>query len=258
LGANLNLPVQNEVFQTTPLQIEELDVWVQDANFWVGIIGVNVVADKGFSFFAAAGGFLKRPFVTVGTFPVSVEDISAIPYLEFTSSGLESWFIQTGIGVGPVLVGLYWNHFSYVLGEPRTRRGPINNQTLRGDFFTKLFAPFVGFAIPASGATFTLLYSPFAQTSSDVALRSSRNSLGQVRYTWNKPGDLLMALLQYNTPLTSSVSTGLWANASWFSLRGNAELSFVNTSPAISRSKEVTVTMTQYVVGGGVTLGVAF
>jgi hypothetical protein len=258
LGANLNLPVQNDLFQAIPLEIEELDVSLEDANFWTGIVGVNVIANEKYSFFAAAGGFVKRPFVTAGRFPVNVGGVSGVPFLEFTNSNLESWFAQTGIGLRPFLVGLYWNQFSFELTEPRSRRGPIENQTLRGDFIAKTFPPFVGFAIPASGATFTLLYSPLAYSDTDLALRSSRDTSAELRYSWNKPGDLLIALLQYNTPLTSAISTGLWVNGSWLSLRGNGQLEFQNISPPISRNKDVTITMTQYVLGGGVTLGITF
>lgn len=258
LGANLNLPVQNEIFEASPLEIELLDVSLEDANFWTGIVGVNVVVSEGYSFFAATGGFLKRPFVTAGRFPVNVDGVPGVPLLEFTNSGVESWFVQTGIGLAPLVAGLYWNHFSFELTDPRSRTGPLDNQTLRGDFLTKTFAPFVGFTIPASGGTFTLLYSPLAYSDTQVALRSSRRTSTELRYTWNKPGNLLMALLQYNTPLTSSISTGLWVNGLWLSVHSNAEFEFQNNPPPIYRNKPVTVTMTQYMLGGGVTLGITF
>jgi hypothetical protein len=259
VGSNLNLPVQNEPLPVLPLNIGALDISLQDANFWTGIAGFSIVANDKYSLFGAAGGFLNRPFITSGTIPVSLDLISTSSTLEFTNTKVESWFIQTGIGLGPVLLGLYWDHFAFVLNDPRNQNGPIANQTLRGDILTRTFAPFIGFSLPASGATLTVTYSPLAYSNTALALMNSQNNLSELRYTWKKPGDLLNASLQYNAPLASSYSVGLWGNYSWMRIRGNAELEFENTPmPSISRARDVTATMTKYVYGGGVTLGINF
>jgi hypothetical protein len=259
VGANLNLPAQNEPLPVLPLNISELDISLKDANFWAGIVGINVVANEMYSFFAAAGGFLNRPFITSGTIPVSLGPLSTTAILDFTNTKVESWFIQTGIGLGPVLFGLYWDHFAFALGGPRDQNGPIANQTLRADILQKTFAPFVGIALPAGGAMLTVTYSPLAYSNTALALMNSQNSLSELRYTWNKPGNSVNAMLQYNTPLSSSTSFGLWCNYSWMRMRGEAELEFQNTAaPLVSRSKGVTATMTKYIIGGGVTLGMNF
>ncbi len=259
VGSNLNLPTRNGPPPVQSLNIGTLDISLKDANFWTGIAGVSVVADEKYSFFAAAGGFLNRPFVTSGIVPVSVDNVATSATLEFTNTKVESWFIQTGIGLGPVLFGLYWDHFAFALSDPRLQSGPIDNQTMRGDILTRTFAPFIGLALPAGGATLTVTYSPLAYSNTALALMNSRNNLSELRYTWKKPGDLLNATLQYNTPLSSSTTFGLWSNCSWMRMRQNAELEYQSTllsNTPITRT--VLATMTKYVVGGGVTLGINF
>ncbi|MEW6351145.1 MAG: hypothetical protein AB1646_18975 [Thermodesulfobacteriota bacterium] len=258
VGSNLNLPVQNESL-TGFLNIGEMDITLRDGNFWTGIAGVNVVAKEMYSFFAGAGGLLNRPFLTSATVPVTLGPGSTSANLEFTNTKVESWFVQTGVGLGPVLLGLYWDHFAYSLGDPRDAQGPIANQTLRGDIITKTFCPFVGLTIPAGDTVFTVTYSPFAYSDTALALMNSQNNMSELRYTWKKPGNLFNAMLQYNTPLSSSTSFGLWANCSWMNMRQDAELEFRNTqTPPVSRTRDVTATLTKYVVGGGVTLGLKF
>ena len=66
-------------------------------------------------------------------------------------------------------------------------------------------------------------------------------------------------MVQYNTPVTSSTTFGLWCNYSWLRMRQDAVLEFENTPvPLISRTRNVTATMAKYVFGGGITLGVNF
>jgi hypothetical protein len=260
LGSNLNLPVQAERFVAPDfnLEIGDLDISLHDANFWSGIAGFSILFQEKYSLFASASGLLKRQFITSGTVPVSVGALGTPVYLEFTNTNVESWSIQTGIGLGPALVGFYWDHFAFQLVDPRNAAGPLPNQTLQGDFLTKTFAPFFGLALPAYGATLTVTYSPWAYSDTNLSLRSSLGRLTELRYSWNKPGDLINAMLQYNTPITSAVQFGIWANGSWMRMRQGANLEFTSSAPLISRSKQVTATMTKYLAGVGITLGVNF
>ncbi len=258
VGSNLNLPVENEALAPF-LNIGPMDIALKDANFWTGIAGITVTANEKFSLFAAAGGILNRPFITSATVPVTLGLGSNSSDLDFTNTHVESWFIQTGIGLGPVLLGLYWDHLGFSLNDPRDQNGPIANQTLRSDILTKTFAPFIGIALPSGGAMLTVTYSPLAYSDTSLALISSQANLSELRYTWNKPGNLLNAMLQYNTPVSSSTSFGLWCNYSWMRMRQGAHLTYETTPfPAVTRSRDVTATMTKYVVGGGVSLGINF
>jgi hypothetical protein len=258
IGSNLNLPVQNELL-TPFLNIGDLDISLRDANFWAGTIGCSVLADGKYSLFGSAGGLLNRPFITSGTVPVSLGPLSSTAILEFTNANVESWFIQTGIGLGPILLGLYWDHFAFTLGDPRNQNGPIANQTLRGDILTKTFAPFIGISLPLGQTVTTVTYSPFAYSNTALGLMSSQGSFTELRYTWNKPGNLVNAMVQYNTPVTSTTTFGLWCSYNWMRMRQDATLEFENAPvPLISRTRTVTATMTKYVFGGGVTLAVNF
>ena len=258
LGSNLNLPVQNQLL-TPFLNIGDIDIALKDANFWTGIVGCSFLAEGKYSLFGAAGGLLNRPFITSGTIPVSLGPLSSSAVLEFTNTNVESWFIQTGIGLGPILLGLYWDHFAFTLGDPRNQNGPIANQTLRGDILTKTYAPFIGISMPLGRMTATVTYSPFAYSNTALALISSQGNLTELRYTWNKPGNLLTAMAQYNTPITSSMTLGLWCNYNWMRMRQDATLEFENTPvPLISSTRNVTATMTKYAFGGGITLNVNF
>jgi len=258
VGSNLTLPVESQPLPILPVNIGDLDISLKDANFWSGTAGITISANDKYSLFASAGGLLNRPFITSGTLPVSLGPFSTSATLLLTNTNVECWFIQTGIGVGPIQLGLYWDHFAFALGDPRNEAGPIANQTLRGDILTRTFCPFVGLTVPAAGATFTVTYSPLAYSTTALSLTSSQITLNQLRYTWKKPGDLLNAMLQYNTPVSSAVSFGLWGNYSWLRMRQTAELDFENSTPFLARSKDVAATMTKYVIGGGVTLGFNF
>ncbi len=260
IGSNLNLPIQTERFLAPDvgLEIGDLDVSLKNANFWSGMVGYSVTFKEKLSIFSSAGGILGRRFVTSGTVPVSIGPVGAPVYIEFTNSNVESWFTQSGIGLGPLLLGLYWDQLEFELIDPRNAAGPLPNQTLKGDILTKTFAPFIGLSVPACGAVFTFIYSPLAYSDTNLSLTSTQNRLTELRYSWNKPGDLINAMLQYNTPLSSAISFGLWANGSWMRMHQDADLQFVSSAPSLSTTKQVTATMTKYVAGGGITLGVNF
>lgn len=260
LGSNLSLPVDAQLVNPSvgALEIATMDLSLQDANFWTGTAGVNVTLSKMYSFSASAGGILPRQFIAAGQIPVSVNGIDASATIDFTADKVESWFIQSGGGLGPILLGLYWAHFTFDVGDPRQGSTPLANQTLRGYLVTKTFAPYIGFAMPVNGALFTVIYSPIASFRTALALRTSQRSVAELAYRWTKPGNFVSSTVQYNVDLLGSASFGLWANYSWMNVRGNAELEFQDSATAVYRQKNVTATLTSYVVQGGVALAVAF
>ncbi len=260
VGSNISLPVAGElVGSALDLQIDTMDLSLNNANFWTGIVGFNATASEKYSLFASAGGDLGHAFITSGTIPVSLNGTGTSANLDFTNSKLETWFVQTGVGVGPVLLGLYWDKFTIGVGDPRDSSGPLPNQTLRGDFVTTTFCPFIGFAMPVSNALISINYSPLAWANTTLALRSSNNGESELQYKWNKPGNLLSTSLQYNQDLTKNSSVGLWATYMWMDQRGTAGLSFEHNGIArITRNKDVTATMTKYMLQGGLTLTITF
>jgi hypothetical protein len=260
VGSNISLPVGSELVSGVgDLQIDTLDITLQDANFWTGIMGFTVIAAEKYSFFASAGGNLDREFVTTGTIPVSLNGVGTSASIDFTNSGLRTWFAQTGVGLGPILFGLYWDKFTIKVADPRTANGPLPNQTLRGDFVTTTFCPYVGFALPVSQAMLTVMYSPLAWANTTLALRSSNNGETDLQYKWNKPGSFLSASFQYNQDLSKTTSFGVWTSYTWMNQQGTCGLSFQhNGGIPVTRDREITAMMTKYVLQGGLTLGINF
>ncbi len=163
IGSNMTLPPLLESIPLPPpfsLTLGDADWQLKDANFWSGTVGFAIVATDMYSLFGSMGGLLDRPFVASGLFPVTSTGISAENKLEFSSTDVESWFIQGGFGIGPIIAGPYWDHFGFSMSDPRNRAGPLPNQTIRGDLITKSFCPFIGVSIPSGGATATVIYSP--------------------------------------------------------------------------------------------------
>jgi hypothetical protein len=261
IGSNMTLPPLLESIPLPPpfsLTLGDADWQLKDANFWSGTVGFTVVASDMYSLFGSMGGLLDRPFVASGLFPVTFTGISAENKLQFSSTNVESWFIQGGFGVGPLIAGLYWDHFGFSMSDPRNQAGPLPNQTIRGDVITKSFCPFVGVSIPSGGATATVIYSPLAYSKATMAMRNSNSGFSETEYSWNKPGQFVSAMFQYNTPLTSSLSFGLWANYLWMKIKGDGDVTFSSSARPAPIGRAVTLYMGKYALGGGLSLGYNF
>jgi hypothetical protein len=260
MGSNMSLPIGSELINPDigDLEIGTMDLTLQDANLWCGNVGFTAVASEIFSVSALAGGLLPRSFGSTGEIPVNLNGTGVSPTIEFTNTGLNTWYVQGGVGLGPILAGVYYNYFAMNFGDPRQGSVPLANQTLGGVLISKTTVPYIGVAIPAYGALGTILYSPLAWCNTTFDMRSAARTQSQLQYTWKKPGDFISTTLQYNTPMSGATSFGLWVNYTWLKVRGTAELEFVNAAPFIVRHKEVTATVTQYVIQGGVTLGYTF
>lgn len=258
VGSNLNLPINAQGAIAGLLQIDQMDISLKDANLWAGAVGVNIKAGKLLSLFGSAGGSLNRTFVVSGAMPVSLGPLIRQPILDFDASHLNMWYAQGGIGLGPILLGLYGDHFGIELSDPRRNGVPLNNQTLRADFLTVTFAPYIGFAMPAQNSLFTIIYSPFARSNTTVALRTSAASMAQLEYTWDKPGNLVSCTYQYNMTPMGGMTVGLWGNCAYMDVRGNATLNYVDSTTGASSERPVTATMTKYMVQGGLSLALDF
>ncbi len=261
IGSNMTLPPVQESIPLPPpfsLTLGDADWELKDANLWSGTVGLTIISSDKYSLFGSVGGLLNRPFVAAGLFPVTFTGISAENRLEFSSTNVESWFIQGGFGIGPIIAGLYWDHFGFSLSDPRNQNGPLPNQTIRGDVLTKSFCPFIGVSIPSGGATATVIYSPLAYSKATMAVRNSNNGVSETEYSWNKPGQFVSATLQYNTPVTSSFSFGLWANYLWMKIKGEGEVTLRSSAQAVPVGRAVTLSMGKYALGAGLSLGYNF
>jgi hypothetical protein len=258
LSANINLPIEAQLVDPTAgsLEIGTVDFSLQDANFWTGSVGMTLTASEIYSLFLSAGGILPRQFGASSLVPFSANGTDNSAKVNFIGSQVESWYVQTGLGLGPILGGLLWSDFTLNIGDPSLGSTPLANQTLRGYMATTTFCPYIGVAIPAYNALATILYSPLSYCNATLALRNRTNS--ELQYTWNKPGNFLSASLQYNTTLVDVLSFGLWGNYTWTSLTGDASLEFVNTTIPLSSQKNVTITMTENLIQGGLSLSANF
>ncbi|MBI4962402.1 MAG: hypothetical protein HY913_03930 [Desulfomonile tiedjei] len=258
MGSNMNLPVGTAETVAGTLQIDNIDIAMADANFWTGTVGFTAKSGELLSLFASAGGILPRQFVVSGEIPVSLGGVGTSANIDFTGSKAQSWYVQSGVGLGPVLLGVYWGDFKLIVEDPRRGSQPIANQSLRGDITTTTIAPYFGIAFPASCALFSVIYSPWAWSDTTLVLRTSQADLAQLAYKWNRPGDFVSATFQYNPTPIGSINFGLWANYTWMRVVGDADLEFQNATTGVTRQRTVTATVTQYVTQGGITLGLNF
>jgi hypothetical protein len=258
MGSNMSLPISAEVPVAGLLQIQTLDIAMKDANFWTGTVGFTATSGKLFSLFASVGGILPRQFVVTGEVPISLGGFGVSPTIDFTGSNAQSWFAQSGLGLGPVLLGAYWGNFELIVADPRQGSVPLANQSLRGDVITSTVAPYIGLALPVSCALATVIYSPLAYSDTTMVLRTSQADLGQLQYKWNRPGDFVSATVQFNPAPIGAVNFGLWANYTWMRVIGDANLEFQDATIGLTRQKTVTASVTQFVTQGGLTLGINF
>jgi hypothetical protein len=272
VGANFTLPIEGEQavgpLGLQSLQIGSLDLKVEDAEFWLGALGLNVILPPKLSFFGLAGGVAPRLIVAPGSVPISLGPASVESTIIFTGANVESWFVQFGMGYSftqgaSIIGGFYWDHFSLELQDPREPGGiPLSNQTLRGDLVAKMWFPFIGIQVIQPNYMGMLMYGFSAVADVNLALRNSQNLLQDLRYSWNQPGQYLSGLFQYNvTP--PPVVLSFWVNGSWRHVDGGGdlELDIVNLNPPPTsglRAKQTNASMGMYTVGVGVTLGVMF
>lgn len=263
IGANMSIPI--EAGAGTPvgeLQIGTVDVALKDFNFWSGTLGLNVVAGP-LTLFGSAGGFQPHAFRLSGQVPISLGPLGATPEFSMDASNFQFWTIQAGasytIGGGySILGGIMWSHMEVEFDNPQSASGSPN-PTLRGDVLMKTGVPFVGIQVMQEGYyRGAILYSPIAWTSGALAFRSSQVPLADLSYSLNQPGKFLAFSAEYFFRLPPPVMLSVWFNSSFVSIKGNSDVEFTTAGPSVFRTKDVTVTNTQYLVGGGFTFGLIF
>ena len=264
IGANMSIPIEAEA--GTPagqLQIGTVDVALKDFNFWSGTVGLNVVAGP-LTLFGTAGGFQPHAFRLSGQVPISLGIIGATPEFSMDASNFQFWTIQAGAsyticGGYSILGGIMWSHMAVEFDNLQTAAGPSPNPTFRGDVLMKTGVPFIGIQVMQEGYyRGSILYSPIAWTSGALAFRSSQVPLADLSYSLNQPGKFLAFSAEYYFRLPPPVSLSVWFNSSLVSIKGNSDVEFTTAGPSVFRTKDVTVTNTQYLVGGGFTFGLIF
>ena len=266
VGSNITFPIQvQEVIPVdNTLQIGNMELLLQDASFWTGIGGVNVVLNPTWSLFGAAGGFVPKDVLAPSILPIRINGVTLPSKIDFTGDKVEYWFVQVGtsyaIGGGwSVLSGYFWDHFGMAAVDPRIGSIPFPNQTLRADFLTKTTVPFLGLGLTDLKLKFkaSIIYSPYAQSRCLMATRSSQGATSQLLYTFNKPGQFLAANAEYDSSLGEAFYLSFWGAASWVSIKGGGNFEFTSGVVNAGRS-ESGASLTKYSIGGGIGFGMIF
>jgi len=268
VGCNMSFPIQFErvVAQDNRLQIGTMELWLRDANFWTGTVGVNAVVNPTISLFGSAGGFVPRSIIGPSVLPVSLGGATSAPQIDFTGTNVEFWVLQAGasvtIGGGwSVLGGWLWDHFGMDAIDPRIGDRPFPDQTLRADFLTKTSVPFIGLQLSSTQLKYraSVLYSPLAQCRVILANRSSSGALTELLYTFNKPGQFLLVNGEYDVEFSKTTYFSLWAIGLWMNFTGAGNLEYKSTFPVIDvQKRESDAFVGKYSVAGGIGLGLVF
>ncbi len=264
IAAHMSIPVEADAnIPAGQLEIGTVDVSLQNFDFWYGNLGLNVVAGP-LTLFGSWGGFSPRLFQFTGEVPISVGSNQALPILEMSGTNFQFWAAQVGAAYTfkkgySILGGFLWNQTEFRLGDPRQGSVPLPNQTLAGDVFMQVWVPFLGIQVMQEGRyRGAFLYSPLAWSSGSLQLGTTAPLLSNLSYSLNQPGNFAAFNAEYYLLFKPRVTFSLWVNGSLVSIRGTSDLEFTTAAPAVVRSKNVTITNTQYLVGGGVTLGLVF
>lgn len=267
-GINLSIPIQADFdpFPLLPdahLAIGTMDVVLKDFNFWMGTVGVNAILSPKLTVFGSGTGFQPRDFIQVGQIPVSLGPFGGIPELTLTGSKLEYWILQCGasyaIGSGySVIGGLLWAKTSMEYSNPRRGDVPLPNQTIRQDFLLKNWVPFVGLQISEPEYyRAALIYSPLVTSSGTLVNRTSQPVMTNLSYNLNQPGSMFSFTFEYSLQIPPPSMISLWFNGTTQFIRGSSDLEF--EAPGIFITRNVsTLTLHQYSLAGGITLGLVF
>jgi hypothetical protein len=264
ITANMSIPISADGgVPAGQLEIGTVDVSLQNFDFWSGTLGLNVIAGP-ITLFGSWGGFSPRLFQFSGTIPISVGPLAAEPVLDMSCTNFQFWAAQVGAAYTfkkgySILGGFLWNQTEFQLADPRIGSVPLANQTLAGDVFMQVWVPFLGIQVMREGQyRGTFLYSPLAWSSGSLSLGTTAPLLSNLSYSLNQPGNFAAFSAEYYLLFKPPVMFSAWVNGSLVSIRGNSDLQFTVAAPAVVRTSNVTVTNTQYLIGGGLTLGVVF
>lgn len=266
-SVNMAVPINVEFDPDPSLEIAHvkigtMDVVLRDYNFWMGTVGLNAILSPTLTIFGSASGLLPRSFTQIGQLPFSVGPLAFNPNLTMTGTNFECWTIQCGLSVGigagySVLAGSLWQQTTMEYDDLRMN-GVARNPTARQDFMLNNWAPYIGFQFLQPGNYRALvIYSPLLTSSGAINSRTTTPVLSNLSYNLNQPGYLVSVTGEYFFPIQPPASFSLWFTGATSIIRGSSDIEF--TTPTISRSgNHSTLSINQYTLSGGVTLGLVF
>lgn len=266
-GVNMAVPVNVEfdpdpASQIAHVKIGTEDVVLKDYNFWMGTLGLNAIISPTLTLFGSATGLLPRSFTQIGQLPFSVGPLAFNSNQTMTGTNFESWTLQCGLSMGigggySVLLGSLWQQTTMEYDDLRMNGAP-RNPTARQDFMLNNWAPYIGFQILQPGSyRAALVYSPLLTSSGAINSRTTTPVLSNLYYNLNQPGYLVSVTGEYFLPLPPPASFSLWFTGATSVIKGSSDIEF--TTPTNTRSGNVsTLSINQYTLSGGVTLGLEF
>jgi hypothetical protein len=262
IGCNISIPIASDTpLPGADLRIGTLDLALSDFNVWTGTVGLNAILTPKVVVFGTATGFAPRLFGLRGEIPVTLGPIGTDANIEFTMSHLEYWSVGFGLAYGigqgvSLLGGLTWDRTGVEITDPRRGSVPLANQTLRASAQLKTWIPYFVLQMVQPHYNASILYSPFAYGSGDIAIRSNQTRPVELLWTLRQPGQFLAFAWEYNLPLPPPMVVSLSLDAAWAKLEGASDLEF--STRTLSRDRDVTAGVYKYVLGGGLKVAVIF
>jgi hypothetical protein len=288
IAMSINLPIPRQNFAQTRLDLTGLDLKLNNANVWVGFLGLDTWFTPNLNLFLQLGGNAKRG-ITASTAYIKVTTPGPNRFpSEWTGSNLQWWMIDGRVGYRFVRSGLFclgwkWDQLMADLTNPRDNNGALLPTepvlySYTGDIKIKGSMPYFGLVFGETNYYASLLFSPLATCDVQIPfdLASSVNAnpannlhrIEEARYTLNKRGGyFLEGNMEYNLNAMAGLNFGLWIKGSWMRVKGdgqdqlNAYRLNINNGNIAQRLSELGTadsTFSSYLLSGGISANLAF
>lgn len=268
IGLNFDLPIF--IPNVSPPPNESLSLQFQDANVWIGALGLKADFPCGLSLILKGQANARRDIRVFTPQDSQGQGIGVI----WAGNKLQWWTLDAGLAYPlrddwSIVAGFRRDQLSVALSNPWLLGGvggpgPINffsdqidffseqiqKLTYFGDVSSKLSIPYVGLRLDTANLRACFLWSPFVQA--NVKIPTAVTTFSSVQqffgppffatdnhnfgfeYKVIKPAAFLEACMEYESRLSSSLSIGLWGRLSWVRLSGKGDFHLAETDVAVA------------------------
>ena len=242
IAMNINLPIPTQTIATTRLDVTGLDLKLNDAQVWVGFLGLDTWFNPNFNLFLQLGGNAKRG-ITASTADIKVTTPGPNRNpSEWTGSNLQWWMIEGRVGYrfvrsGLFCIGVKWDQLMTALTNPRDNQGALLATEPRlldftGDIKIKGSMPYFGLVFGEPNYFASLLFSPIASCDVQIPFdllsypgagpATTAYRYEEARYTLNKRwGYFLEGNIEYNFNAMAGLNFGLWIKGTLLRVKGD-------------------------------------
>ena len=225
-----------------------LDLAFRDANVLIGSVGARAESCSGlFLAFRGQGNASRQIDIRTSRAPFDAR--------RWDGSDLQWWALDADIGYRvascwSALVGLRRDQLSVGLTHPKDSAGnalaipsvpgvtEVSPLTMRGDFSSKLWIPYIGLEIMGQRYRASFLWSPFTSADIDVTdgwsyfvtnlvLNSTHLDVTDLDYRVRKTGDFLEYNVEYDLNVRPRLAFQLWSRGNWMRVRGAGDFEMV-------------------------------